>query len=166
MIMSYKILNISKFSNSHSIFSSPSVISASHAASRSVYAPRIHAQPKRALPHYTPKAKYSLFIIHSRHQPFNLCRRQRFIYHLLSIIYAVSKIFINHYSLNFARPLRPLRPDNPDSLLSSFSGEYNSPLSSSRAQDFSFEVEFLGFSRQDIGIFEDHRLYQKSQKSQ
>ncbi len=60
--MSYEILNISKFSNSHSIFSSPSVSPASHAASRSVYAPRIHAQPKRALPHYTPQAKYSLFI--------------------------------------------------------------------------------------------------------
>ena len=72
--MSYKILNISKFSNSHSIFSSPSVSPASHAASRSVYVLRIHSQPKRALPHYTLKAKYSL---------------------------------INHYSLNFARPLLP-----------------------------------------------------------
>ena len=28
-----------------------------------------------------------------------------------SIIYAAGKIFIIHYSLNFARPLRPLRPD-------------------------------------------------------
>ena len=66
-----------------------------------------------------------------------------------------------HYSLNSLRPLSPLRPDNPDTLLSSFSGEYNSPLSSSRAQDFSFEVGFLGFlgfSGQDIGIFEDHRV--------
>ena len=51
---------------------------------------------------------------------------------------------------------------NPDILLSSFSGEYNSPLSSSRAQDFSSEVGFLGFlgfSGQDIGIFEDHRPF-------
>ncbi len=30
---------------------------------------------------------------------------KKFIYHLLSIIYAKGKIFINHYSLNFARPL-------------------------------------------------------------
>ena len=77
--MSYKILNISKFSNSHSIFSSPSVSPASHAASRSVYAPRIHSQPKRALPHYTPQAKYSLFIIHSRLQPPNPVAPQDFI---------------------------------------------------------------------------------------
>jgi len=60
--MSYKILNISKFSNSHSIFSSPSVSPASHAGYCSVYVLRIHSQPKRALPHYTPQAKYSLFI--------------------------------------------------------------------------------------------------------
>ena len=108
MIMSYKILNISKFSNSHSIFSSPSVSPASHAASRSVYVLRIHSQPKRALSHYTPKAKYSLFIIHSRHQPFNLCRRQRFIYHLSSMPQAKYSLFIIHYSLNLARPLRQL----------------------------------------------------------
>jgi len=61
--MSYEILNISKFSNSHSIFSSPSVSPASHAGYCSVYVLRIHSQPKRALPHYTPQAKYSLFII-------------------------------------------------------------------------------------------------------
>ena len=87
--MSYEILNISKFSNSHSIFSSPSVSPASHAGYCSVYVLRIHSQPKRALPHYTPRAKVHLSSI-----IYHLCHRQNI-----------------HYSLNFARPLRPLRPD-------------------------------------------------------
>ena len=94
--MSYEILNISKFSNSHSIFSSPSVSSASYAASPSVYAPRIHSQPKRALPHYTPKAKYSLFIIHYSFKASAVQSMPKAKVHLSSIIYAVGKIFIIH----------------------------------------------------------------------
>ena len=53
--------------------------------------------------------------------------------HLSSIIYHLCRRQNIHYSLN----------------------------SPSRAQDFSFEVGFLGFlgfSGQDIGIFEDHRV--------
>ena len=98
-------------------------------------------------------ASMSCASIRNQNVPYRTTRRRQNIHYSLFIEFCSSSSSITS---GF----------NPDTLLSSFSGEYNSPLSSSRAQDFSFEVGFLGFlgySGQDIGIFEDYRLYQKSQ---